>query len=63
VKDDGTIVDLLLWDSAAEAAASMHRLMDELRDSPVHSMIDQGTGSWNVSPVRHLIAVRDALPS
>jgi hypothetical protein len=52
-KDDGTIVDLLLWNSAAEAEASMHRLMDELRDSPVHSMIDQRTVSWNVWPVRH----------
>jgi hypothetical protein len=62
-KDDGTIVDLLLWNSAAEAEASMHRLMDELRDSPVHSMIDQRTVSWNVWPVRHFIALRDAPPS
>ena len=52
-QDDGIIVDMLLWDSAAEAEASMHRLMDELRDSPVHTMIDQRTVCWNVSSVRH----------
>jgi hypothetical protein len=62
-KDDGTIVDLLLWNCAAEAEASMHRLMDELRDSPVHSMIDQRTVSWNVWSVRHFIVSHDAPPS
>jgi hypothetical protein len=62
VKDDRTIVDVLLWNSAVEAEASMHRLMDELRDSPVHSMIDQRTVSWNVWPVRHCIALNDAPP-
>jgi len=57
-RDDGTIVDMLLWDSAAESEASMHRLMDELRDSPVHKMIDQRTVSWSVLPVRHCVAMR-----
>jgi hypothetical protein len=57
-RDDETIVDLLLWNSAAEAKTSMHRLMEEMSDSPVHSMIDQRTVSWNVWPVRHFIAIR-----
>ncbi|WP_038484546.1 hypothetical protein [Collimonas arenae] len=52
---DGTIVDMLLWDSVAKGTASMHRLMDEMRYSPVHSMIDQETVSWNIAPVRHHI--------
>ncbi|MGO4764183.1 hypothetical protein AB4120_16745 [Cupriavidus sp. 2KB_3] len=51
VQDDGTIVDSLLWDSTAQAEESMHRLMDEMRDSPVHGMIDQRTVSWGVSSV------------
>ena len=57
-RDDGTIDDMLLWDSVAEAEASMHRLMDELRNSPVHTMIDQGTVSWTVSTVRHFFGSR-----
>ena len=57
-RDDGTIVDMLLWDSASESEASMHRLMDELRGSPVHKMIDQPTVSWSVLPVRHYVAAR-----
>jgi hypothetical protein len=52
---DGAIVDMLLWDSVAQGTASMHRLMDELRDSPVHGMIDQDTVSWSIAPVRHRV--------
>ena len=50
---DGTIVDMLCWDSVVQGTASMHRLMDELRDSPMHGMIDQDTVSWSIAPVRH----------
>jgi hypothetical protein len=60
LQDDGTVVDMLLWNSVAEAQSAMSRLMDELRDSPVHTMIDQRTVSWNVSPVQHFIALRGA---
>jgi hypothetical protein len=56
VRDDATVVDMLLWASVAEAEDAMSRLMDELHDSPVHAMIDQRTVSWNVSPVRHILA-------
>lgn len=52
---DGTIIDMLFWDSVAQGTASMHRLMDEQRDSPVHAMIDQGTVSWSIAPVRHVV--------
>jgi hypothetical protein len=50
---DGAIIDMLIWNSVAQGAASMHRLMDKMRDSPVHSMIDQGTVSWTIASVRH----------
>jgi hypothetical protein len=52
-QQDGTILDLLFWDSAAQGTASMHRLMDQLRDSPVHGMIDQDSVSWSIAPIRH----------
>ncbi|WP_394787095.1 hypothetical protein [Rhodoferax sp.] len=54
-QSDGSILDMLLWDSAAQATASMHRLMDELADSPVHALIDQASAEWRVAPVRHSI--------
>lgn len=47
------IVDLLFWDSEAAARAAMHRLMDELCDSPVHALIDQDTVTWTVTGIRH----------
>ncbi len=52
---DGTIVDMLFWDSVAQGTASMHRLMDEMADSPVHGLIDQATVSWSIAPVRHRV--------
>lgn len=54
-RNDGTVVDMLLWVSADDAESAMHRLLDELRDSPVHALIDQRTVSWTVSTVFHSI--------
>jgi hypothetical protein len=31
----------------------MHKLMDELGDSPVHALIDHDTVTWTVAAVRH----------
>lgn len=52
---DGTIIDALIWDSQADGTNAMNRLMEELADSPVHGVIDQGTVSWNIYPVYHQI--------
>lgn len=52
---DGTILDVLAWDSVEQGEASAARLMDEQRDSPVHALIDQRTVSWTVSPVLHAV--------
>jgi len=38
---EGTIVDMLIWDSVKNGTEAMHRLMNELSDSIVHDMIDQ----------------------
>jgi len=35
----------------------MHQLMDELRDSVVHDMIDQSTVSWNIAAVEHFVSL------
>jgi hypothetical protein len=51
--DDGSIIDMLIWDSVEEGTDAMERIMIELSDSPVHAMIDQRTVSWNIAPVRH----------
>jgi antibiotic biosynthesis monooxygenase (ABM) superfamily enzyme len=54
-RNDGTIVDMLLWASTDDAESAMHRLMDELQNSPVHALIDQHTVLWTVAPVFHSI--------
>jgi hypothetical protein len=50
------VTDMVFWDSEAEGVASMHRLMQEHADSVVHDLIDQGSVSWNVVPLRHSIS-------
>ena len=52
-QDDGTIIDLLFWDTVDDGTASAELLLVELKDSPVHGMIDLNTLTWIVAPVRH----------
>lgn len=52
-QEDGTIIDLLIWDSVEEGTTSAELLMVELKESPVHSMIDQKSLTWIVAPIRH----------
>lgn len=54
-QDDGTVVDMVIWERAAQARASAQRLMRELADSPVHAAIDQRTVSWSVCAVAHMV--------
>ncbi|KRD61056.1 hypothetical protein ASE40_05755 [Flavobacterium sp. Root935] len=49
------VYDMLVWDSEEDGTSAMHKLMTELRDSPVHDMIDQSTVSWNIAPVEHFV--------
>lgn len=53
------VVDVLLWQSEAAARSAMHKLMDELGDSPVHARIDQDTVTWTVAAIRHSYAIDD----
>jgi hypothetical protein len=48
---DGSIVDVLLWDSVRDAEAGAAGIMTEMGHSVVHAMIDQATGIWRVAPV------------
>lgn len=56
-QEDGTIVDMLLWDSVAAGRKAMTNLMTEMADSVVHEMINQSTVSWNVYPVKHYMGL------
>ncbi len=47
------IFDLLFWDTKAQGRKAMLKLMVIFETSPVHSMIDQRTVDWFVSPVAH----------
>lgn len=53
----GVVVDMLIWTTADAARRATRRLMSELRDSPVHAVIDQGTVRWQVSTVAHTLGV------
>ena len=53
LRDDGAVIDMLVWRSAKAGEDAAARLMVELAGSPVHAAIDQRTVSWTVSPVHH----------
>ena len=54
-RDDGAIVDMLIWDSVEDGRKAASGIMTEMGHSSVHGMIDQGTVDWIVAPVRHRI--------
>ena len=60
-KEDGTIVDMLIWDSVEEGTTAMHLIMTEMAHSAVHELIDQRTVSWNIYPVHHRITQQKKL--
>lgn len=54
-RDDGVVVDVLVWKSVSDGEDGAARLMVELADSPVHAAIDQRAVDWTVSPVHRLV--------
>jgi hypothetical protein len=52
-RDDGMIIDMLVWASVRHGEDGAARLVRELADSPAHAAIDQASVSWTVSPVVH----------
>lgn len=51
------VVDMLIWATADAARRAARKLMSELRDSPVHALIDQDTVSWQLASVGHALGV------
>ncbi len=49
--DDGSIMDVVAFDSAEQAEASARGIMTDMRASPVHAMIDHSTVRWQIIPV------------
>ncbi|GAA2222229.1 hypothetical protein GCM10010413_13450 [Promicromonospora sukumoe] len=53
VRDDGTVVDVVAYDSMAHARAGAGGITGEMGDSPVHDTIDQTSVDWQLTTVLH----------
>ncbi|MFC7258748.1 hypothetical protein [Streptomyces lutosisoli] len=53
VHGDGTVVDIVAWDSEEQARASAAGIMTEMGSSPVHATIDHASVDWRVIDVLH----------
>ncbi len=49
--DEGTITDIVAWDSASDGERSAAGIMSEMADSPVHATIDDATVEFRIVPV------------
>jgi hypothetical protein len=52
-RDDGNVIDVLVWKSAAAGRRAAAGVVTEMAQSPVHAAIDQSTVDWSLSPVHH----------
>jgi hypothetical protein len=52
-RDDGYVVDVLVWTSAAAGRKAAAGVVTEMAQSPVHAAIDQSTVDWSISSVHH----------
>lgn len=53
-REDGAVVDVLLWRSIDDAKAAASKMMSETADSAVHAMIEQSSVTWHMDRVRQL---------
>jgi hypothetical protein len=53
VAEDGTVIDIVAYDSMARARAGAAGITGEMADSPVHDTIDHGTVQWRLTKVTH----------
>ncbi|NBM15927.1 hypothetical protein [Streptomyces sp. GC420] len=51
VRDDGTILDIVAYDSLEHARAGAAGITGEMGDSPVHGAIDHSTVDWQFTTV------------
>ncbi|MFI6781201.1 hypothetical protein [Micromonospora sp. NPDC050276] len=54
--EDGTITDIVAWDSAGDGRRSASGIMTEMVDSPVHATIDHATVDFRIVPVLHRVS-------
>ncbi|HWO67577.1 MAG TPA: hypothetical protein VNO31_46840 [Umezawaea sp.] len=50
---DGTVIDIVAYDSMAHAESGAAGIIGEMGDSPVHATIDHGTVDWRLTTVLH----------
>jgi len=51
VRGDGTVVDIVAYDSLEHARAGAAGITGEMAGSPVHDTIDHGTVDWQLTTV------------
>lgn len=56
-RDDGTIVDMLLWRHAEDGHRAAIGITTEMSASPVHAAIDQSSVDWSIANVSHVVEV------
>jgi hypothetical protein len=54
--DDGSIMDVLVWASAAQGEDAASRIIGETSQSAVHRLIDHATVVWRIAEVRQYTA-------
>jgi hypothetical protein len=53
--EDGTIIDIVAYDSQEQALAGAAGISGEMGSSPVHASIDHATVEWRVATVAHTV--------
>jgi hypothetical protein len=51
--EDGTIIDIVAYDSMEHARAGAAGISGEMAGSPVHATIDHSSVDWKLTTVRH----------
>lgn len=52
---DGTIIDIVAYDSMEHARSGASGIGGEMADSPVHATIDRSSVDWNLTTVMHRV--------
>lgn len=52
---DGTIIDIVAWDSMVHAESGAAGISGEMAGSPVHATIDHSSVDWRLVDVMHSI--------
>jgi len=48
---DGSIMDVVIWESEQDGHSSSERLTDETATSPFHDLVDPASVRWYLAPV------------